>query len=83
MKVKVEGMTSLSGRPETIISLMQAAWFGGSQNTTDEHILTIQNTVWRGFGIGLQAEGKTTEERANSLLHDMEKHGLLKIEEEE
>jgi len=81
MKITIPGYSTLTGTPETILQLMQDARvldeIGG-----DELIENITRTAWRAFGIGLQVSGDTYAERAESLLHEMDRNQMIKIEEE-
>lgn len=78
MTVTVPGYSSLTGSPEAILKLMEDARFM-NQQTGDDYIRSVVETIWRTFGIGLQVTGETYAERAASLLDEMAKHGLITI----
>ena len=82
MTIKVPGYTTIGGSPGAILKVMQdARVFGKAEG--DEYIESIQQTAWRCFGIKLQVEGNTYEERAESLLKEMGKNNMIIVEEEE
>lgn len=81
MTVTIPGCSTLTGQPETIVRLMQdARMFDSPQG--EDYIKEIQNTAWRCFGIGLQVEGNTPAERAESLLREMAKNNMIEIKED-
>lgn len=82
MTVKIEGYTSLTGRPEVILSLMQEARMFDAGMPTEDYIEVIRETAWKCFGIYLTITGDTPAERAESLLRSMHKNEMLTIEEE-
>lgn len=81
MRIKVPGYTTLTGSPEAILSLMHDARIMDDASG-DDLIQEVCRTAWRAFGIGLQITGDTYAERAESLLREMDKNQLIKIEEE-
>lgn len=82
MKVSIPGYTSITGSPEAILRVMHDARITDNL-AEDDLIKEIQNTAWRAFGVGLQVKGDTYAERAESLLREMDKANMLKIEEED
>lgn len=82
MKVSIPGYTSITGSPEAILRVMHDARITDNL-AEDDLIKEIQNTAWRAFGVGLQVNGDTYAERAESLLREMDKANMLIIEEED
>lgn len=82
MTVNIPGYSSLSGRPEVVLSLMQKARVFNSLEG-DEYIQSIQETAQRCFNIALDVKGDTYEERAESLLREMAAHDMIVIKEED
>jgi len=81
MKVHIPGYSTLTGSPEVILRLMQDARLM-DHLSGDDLITEIQQTAWRAFGTGLQVQGDTYAERAESLLREMNKHHMINIEED-
>ena len=81
MTVTIKGYTTVSGKPEAILQLMQDARILDNLDG-DDYINSIKETAWRCFGIGLQVTGDTYAERAESLLREMAKHNMITIKEE-
>lgn len=81
MRVTIPGYGTLTGSPVTLLRLMQDARMFDKKGG-DDLIEEISQTIWRAFGIGLQVEGETLAERAESLLREMAKNEIVKIEEE-
>lgn len=82
MTVTVQGYTTLTGSPNIILRLMQdARLFQQQPEDPDEYIKSVQQTVWRCYGIPLNVTGDTIPERAESLLREMAKHDLITINE--
>lgn len=81
MRITIPGYSTLTGTPETILRLMQDAR-KLDDKSGDDLIEEIRRTAWRAFGIGLQVQGETYAERAESLLREMDKNSMVKIEEE-
>ena len=82
MTVNIPGYSSISGKPEVVLKLMQEARVF-NQLKGDEYIQSVQETAQRCFNIALDVKGDTYEERAESLLKEMAAHDMIKIEEEE
>lgn len=80
MTVTIPGYSSLSGNPAAILKLMQSARFFDSPEG-DTYIEEVVKDFRRGYGIHLQVTGDTYEERAESLLNELAKHDIIKIEE--
>lgn len=81
MKVTIPGYGTLTGSPVTLLRLMQDARVFDKKGG-DDLIEEIRVTLWRFFGIELQVTGDTMAERAESLLREMAKKEIVKIEEE-
>ena len=81
MKVKIPGYSTLTGNPEVILRAMQDARMMDDL-AGDDLIAEIQDTAARACGIGLQVTGDTYSERAESLLHEMDKYHMIEIEED-
>ena len=81
MKITIEGYTTLTGNPVVILKLMQEARVF-DKLTGDEYIESVKETAQRCFDTTLNVEGDTYEERAESLLREMAKAKMIKIEEE-
>ena len=80
MTVKVPGYTTLTGKPETILRLLEETriW---DKATGDDYINSIIEAVERLWEHRLEVTGDTYEQRAMSLLKELDKYGLVKIEE--
>ena len=78
MTIKVPGYTTLSGRPETILRLLEETRIWDKVEGND-YINSIIETVERLWGHRLEVTGETYEERAMSLLNELDKYGLIKI----
>lgn len=85
MKIEIPSYTTLSGRPLTILRMIQDAQFFSEQTPADleTFILDLRQNIWRVFGIGIDVQGTTIEERAESLLREMDKHNIIKILKED
>lgn len=81
MKITIPGYGTLTGSPVALLRIMQDARMFDKRSEEDL-IEEITHTIWRAFGIGLQVEGDTLAERAESLLREMAKNEIVKIEEE-
>lgn len=81
MKVTIPGYSTIIGRPERILSVMQEARIFDSQKG-DAYINSIRETAKRLFDIDLNVEGETYAERAESLLLEMAKNNMVILEEE-
>ena len=80
MTVKVTGYTSLTGRPEAILRLLEETRIWDNADG-DDYIVSIVEAVERLWGHHLEITGDTYEQKAMSLLRELDKHGLIKIEE--
>lgn len=79
MTVTVPGYTTLKGRPETILRLLEETQMWDAA-TGDAYIEKVQEAVERTQEIHLEVTGDTHEERAESLLHELARFGLINIE---
>lgn len=81
MTVKIPGYSSLTGRPETILQLLEQSriW---DKAEGDDYINSIIEAVERLWEYRLEVTGDTYEQRALSLLRELDKYGLIKIIEE-
>lgn len=80
MTVKITGYTTLTGRPEAILRLLEETRIWDNA-TGDDYIVSIVEAVERLWGYKLEVTGDTYEQRAMSLLRELDEHGLIKIEE--
>lgn len=80
MTVKVPGYTTLTGRPETILRLLEETRIFDKAEG-DDYINSIVDAVERLWEYKLEVTGDTYEKRALSLLKELDKHGLITIEE--
>lgn len=80
MTVKVPGYSTLTGRPETILRLLEETriW---DKAEGDDYINSIIEAVERLWEYRLEVTGDTYEQRAMSLLKELAKYGLITIEE--
>ena len=81
MRVHIEGYTTLTGTPAAILRVMQDARIFDNL-AGDKLIDEIRHTAWRCFGVSLNVTGETYSDRAESLLREMEKSGMMRIEED-
>lgn len=81
MTVNVPGYTTLSGRPETILRVLEGTQMWDAA-AGDDYIEKIQEAVERTQQIHLEVTGDTYEQRAESLLEELAKHGLVNIIDE-
>jgi hypothetical protein len=81
MIVTIPGYSTITGRPETILKIMQEARIF-EDVTGDAYIKSIQESAKRGFGITLNVDGDTYEKRAESLLRSMAENNMINIEED-
>ena len=81
MKITIPTYSTITGSPEAILQVLQDARFFETA-TGDDYIDAITNDSWRFFGIGLQVTGDTYAERAESLLREMHRNNMIKIEED-
>ena len=80
MIVTIPGYSTIIGRPERILSVMQEARMFDSHKG-DAYINAIKETAKRLFDVDLNVEGETYAERAESLLLEMAKNKMIIIEE--
>lgn len=82
MTIHVPGYTTLTGRPETILRLLEETriWDKAEGNDYIDSIIEAVGRLWE---YRLEVTGETYEERAMSLLTEMDKCGLITIEKEE
>lgn len=79
MTVKVPGYSTLTGTPEAILSVMQAASF--TPEISEDYIKSVQEHAQRFFGIHLDITGETYAERAESLLRALANHHMIELTE--
>ena len=79
MTIRIPGYTTLSGRPAAILRVMQDARMFDSAGTPDEYIAKIIQAAWSFYGIALNVTGGTIAARAESLLREMSRHGMIEI----
>lgn len=81
MTVTIPGYSSITGHPITILTVMQNARMFDSPKG-DAYIDAVVADTKRLYGVKLTVTGDTYGERAESLLREMAKADLIKIEEE-
>ena len=80
MTINVPGYSTLTGHPETLLRLLEAARvFDKAEG--GEYIESIVEAVYQLWGHRLEVTGDTYKQRALSLLKELDKYGLIKIEE--
>lgn len=81
MTIKVTGYTTLTGRPEALLRLLDESRVFDKAEGNDyiERIVAAVEQLW---GYHLEVSGDTYERRAKSLLKELDRHGLIKIEEQ-
>lgn len=81
MTIKVPGYTTLTGSPKAILQLLEQSriW---DKAEGDDYINSIIEAVERLWEYRLEVTGDTYEQRALSLLKELNKYGLIKIIEE-
>ena len=81
MTIKVTGYTTLTGRPETLLRLLEETRIFEKAEGNDyiERIVAAVEQLW---GYRLEVAGDTYERKAMSLLKELDKYGLIKIEEQ-
>lgn len=82
MTIRVPGYTTLTGRPAAILRLLEETRIFDKAEG-DDYINSIVETVGRLWEYRLEVTGDTYEERAMSLLQELDKYGLITIEKEE
>lgn len=80
MTITVPGYTTLTGRPETILRLLEETRIFDKAEG-DEYIDSIVEAVERLWEHRLEVTGDTYEQRAMSLLKELDKYGLITIVE--
>ena len=80
MTIKVPGLTTITGRPETILRLLEETRIFDKAEG-DDYINSIIEAVERLWGYKLKVTGDTYEKRALRLLKELDKYGLITIEE--
>lgn len=80
MTINVPGYTSLTGRPEAILRLLEETRIWDNA-TGDDYIASIVEAVEHLWGYRLEVTGDTYEQKSMSLLRELDKYGLIKIEE--
>ena len=80
MTIRVPGYTTLTGRPETILRLLEETrmWDKAEGNDYIDSIIEAVERLWEHR---LDVTGTTYEQRALSLLKELDKYGLITIEE--
>lgn len=79
MKIYIPGYSTVEGKPETIIRIMQHGRRLDSTEPLEEFIQTVQQDVFRIYNISLCVDGETIAEKAESLLHGFAKINLIDI----
>lgn len=80
MTINVTGYTTLTGRPEALLRLLEESRIWDNA-TGDDYIASIVEAVESLWGHQLEVSGNTYEKKAMSLLRELDKYGLIKIEE--
>ena len=80
MTINVSGFTTLTGRPETLLRLLEETRIWDNADGED-YIVSIVEAVEQLWGHRLEVTGGTYEQKAMSLLRELDKYGLIKIEE--
>lgn len=80
MTINVPGYTTLTGRPETILRLLEETRIFDKAEGND-YIDSIIEAVERLWEYRLDVTGDTYEQRAKSLLKELDRYGLITIEE--
>ena len=79
MTIRIPGYTTLSGRPAAILRVMQDARMFDSAGPPDEDSAKIIQATRSFYGIALNVTGDTIAARAESLLREMSRHGMIEI----
>lgn len=82
MTIRVPGYTTLTGSPKAILRLLEETRMWDKVEGND-YIDSIIEAVERLWEYHLEVTGDTYEQRALSLLEEMDKYGLITIEKEE
>ena len=80
MTINVSGYTTLTGRPDVLLRLLEESRIWDNADG-DDYIVSIVNAVEQLWGYRLEVSGNTYEQKAMSLLRELDKYGLIKIEE--
>ena len=83
MRISIPGHGELMGRAEQIVRLMNDAQFFETMKTEDAYMDRTRDNVERLFNQKIMFRGNTLEERAQSFLESLDRHGLIKIEKRE
>lgn len=78
MTITVPGYSTITGTPEAILKLMQAARIIDAPEG-DEYIERVKADAKRCLGITLEVAGDTYPERADSLLRSMAKNHMITL----
>lgn len=80
MTINVSGYTTLTGRPEVLLRFLEESRIWDNADG-DDYIVSIVEAVEQLWGHQLEVSGNTYEQKAMSLLRELDKYGLIKIEE--
>lgn len=80
MTINVSGYTTLTGKPETLLRLLEETRIWDNADGED-YVVSIVEAVEQLWGYRLEVTGDTYEQKAMSLLRELDKYGLIKIEE--
>lgn len=81
MTINVSGYTTLTGKPETLLRLLEETRIWDNADGED-YIVSIVEAVEQLWGHHLEVTGDTYEKQAMSLLRELDKYGLIKIEKQ-
>jgi hypothetical protein len=73
---------TLTGEVIDIVEELKQKVFGGEDMTIDQYFAWIKDNVKRFKGIHIEITGNSFQEKAESLIRELDRAGLLKIEEE-
>ena len=79
MTVKVPGLSTLTGTPEIILSILETVGFGSDIGTGDAYIKSVQESARHFFDIRLEVTGETYAERAESLLRALARNDMIEL----
>lgn len=86
-QARMEDGKILTGTAEEIIEALRAEVFDprllpeDAQLDLEAYMDHIQKEIWRLYGIGIDARGNSTAERAAIMIRELHRIGLLKIQE--
>lgn len=80
MTINVSGYTTLTGKPEVLLHFLEESRIWDNA-TGDDYIVSIVEAVEQLWGYQLEVSGDTYEQKAMSLLRELDKYGLITIEE--